>query len=380
VALTRLQIEHVRNLDQVRLDGLAGVNVFFGPNGAGKTSVLESIHLLGMARSFRGNSVKSLITHGHDQCTVFGAASAAGQGAALSMGVQRRRSGDAQIRIGAQSVRSVADLAEQLPLQVINADSFGLLGGSPRARRQYLDWGVFHVEHTFYEGWQRFQRCIKQRNKLLRRGKLSDHELSVWTRDLAATGTRITEQRLAYFQQLTPCFNKIILELAPGLEDIELHFRQGWDRRLPYAEALQQGLPVDLEQGYTHSGPQRADIRVTTGGHSAAETLSRGQQKLVVCALKLAQGHLMASHGRGECAYLIDDLPSELDERHSRLVCEQLASMEAQVFITCVKQEEIRAVWPDSRDLAMFHVEQGAVTAIVTGQNDNAGSRDKIHE
>ena len=70
MALTKLQINHVRNLQQVKLQELHGVNVFFGPNGSGKTSVLESIHLLGMARSFRGSSIKSLITHEEPNCTV----------------------------------------------------------------------------------------------------------------------------------------------------------------------------------------------------------------------------------------------------------------------------------------------------------------------
>jgi DNA replication and repair protein RecF len=65
--------------------------------------------------------------------------------------------------------------------------------------------------------------------------------------------------------------------------------------------------------------------------------------------------------GRGRCTYLIDDLPSELDNPHSLLVCEVLASMEAQVFITCIDHQDIRSVWPEGGQLAMFHVEQGAV-------------------
>ena len=370
MALTQLQISNVRNLLQVRLPGLKGVNVFFGCNGSGKTSVLESIHLLGMARSFRGSSVKSLINHDSPCCTVFGttvldsllAATNKGvAGAGMPVGVQRNRSGEAQIKIGGAPVRTVAELAEQLPLQVITAESFGLLTGSPGARRRYLDWGVFHVEHQFFGQWQRFQRSIKQRNNLLRRGKISDQELAAWTRDLAQTGTVINEYRKDYFEILAPCFKEIMARLAPSLDALELRYQQGWDRQLTYSEALAQGFAADTEHGYTHSGPQRADIRVLSGNHLAAETLSRGQQKLVVCGLKLAQGRLMTQLGRGTCTYLIDDLPSELDNAHSVLVCELLASMEAQVFITCIDQREIRSVWPESEELAMFHVEQGVV-------------------
>jgi DNA replication and repair protein RecF len=368
LALTQLQIHHVRNLHQVKLQDLQKVNVFFGCNGSGKTSVLEAIHLLGMARSFRGSSIKSLISHDSSSCTVFGTAAlaprpdASGSKATLPLGVQRNRIGEAQIKIGGKAVRTVAELAASLPLQVITADSFGLLTGTPGGRRQFLDWGVFHVEQKFFGTWQRFQRCIKQRNNLLRRGKISDQELAVWTRDLAQCGDAINEFRKNYFKILSPRFKEIMAQLAPSLDGMELRYQQGWDRQLSYLDALQQGQIADLEHGYTHCGPQRADIRVMAGGHLAAETLSRGQQKLVICGLKLAQGQLMTQFGRGSCTYLIDDLPSELDHHHSRLVCEVLASMESQVFITCIDQEEIRSVWPLESELTMFHVEHGSVS------------------
>jgi DNA replication and repair protein RecF len=378
VALKKLQIHQVRNLNRVRLPELDQVNIFYGRNGAGKTSVLEAIHLLGMGRTFRGTSSRSLITHGESICTVYGEIdgnSATGPSltsARVAIGVQRDVKGEAQIRIAGKAVRGLAELVEQLPLQVISAASFDLLTGSPAGRRQYLDWGVFHVEQGFYTQWKRFQRCIKQRNNLLRRDKISDQELLVWTRDLAAAGTAISEYREAYFKRLEPQFLAIMEELAPSLDGLELRYRLGWDRALTYAEALQQGVPSDREQGYTHSGPQRADIRVLSHGYPAAETLSRGQQKLVVCGLKLAQGQLMGLTGDRKCTYLIDDLPAELDRQHSEFVCGQLAAMEAQVFISCVQREDILSVWPGSARASLFHVEQGDVTqevAVPQGRN-----------
>ena len=362
--LARLHINQVRNLREVRLEGFQRVNVFYGHNGSGKTSVLEAIHLLGMARSFRG-SIKSLITHGSEACTVFGSLSPGN----TSLGVQRTTAGEVKIKIAGSPVRTVAQLVEYLPLQVINADSFGLLNGAPGARRQYLDWGVFHVEHRFFDQWQRFQRGIKQRNMLLRRGKMATEELSVWTRELAQSGEALSQYREAYYQLLAPRFVHIMARLAPSLEGLQLRFRKGWDKQLSYPEALRNSQETDLEQGYTHVGPQRADLKVMINGHLAADTLSRGQQKLVVCGLKLAQGQLMSEVGKGQCTYLVDDLPSELDREHSALVCQMLASMQAQVFITCVQRKDIGDVWPESdqQDLAMFHVEHGAISPVSTG-------------
>ena len=313
VTLSRLQINNVRNLQAIKLDSLQRVNVFYGPNGSGKTSVLEAIHILGMARSFRGTSIKSLISHDQDSCTVYGLASSRLANIPQAIGVQRMRSGAFRIRVAGKPVGSVAQLVEHLPLQVINSASFDLLTGPPTARRQFLNWGVFHVEHRFFSEWQRFQRCIKQRNMLLRRGKISASELPVWTRDLVASGFAINRFRQNYIKQLVPMFQGIMKALMPYLADgLELRYMQGWDKTLDYVQALENSLPSDLDQGYTHVGPQRADVKILIEGHSAAETLSRGQQKLVVSGLKLAQGMVMADANRGVCTYLVDDLPAEL--------------------------------------------------------------------
>lgn len=353
----------MRNLQSIKLEDLQSVNIFYGPNGSGKTSVLEAIHVLGMARSFRGASIKSLITHQCDSCTVFGMASTSPSGgSSQALGVSRERSGGSQIKVSGKIVRSVAELVEHLPLQLINSDSFDLLTGPPNARRRFLNWGVFHVEQRFLGEWQRFQRCIKQRNVALRRGKMNA-ELSVWTRDLASSGATINSYRVDYIGQLVPKFQSIVNLLMPYMTDrLELRYRQGWDRSLGYSEALEQSLPSDQEHGYTHVGPQRADVRVFVDGHLASDTLSRGQQKLVVTALKLAQGQLMTEVNRGSCTYLVDDLPSELDAAHCQRVCEILASMSAQVFVSCVELEDVESFWPDKGKLGMFHVEQGVIS------------------
>ncbi len=360
MSLQQINIHAIRNLGQVSLPELDRVNVLYGDNGSGKTSVLEAIHLLGMARSFRGTSARTLITHGATECVVYGVLGGEGLGR-TSLGVQRSLSGDLLLRINGEPVRTVAALVEQLPLQVINAASFELLTGSPSARRQYLNWGVFHVEHRFFPAWQRFQRCIKQRNSMLRRDKLADDELRGWTRELARAGTEINEYRQAYFAALAPLFREIMQRLLPDLGELELRLRQGWDKRLDYAAALEATAAADRDKGFTQVGPQRADLRLMVDGRAAADTLSRGQQKLVVCGLKLAQGQLLQASADRRCTYLVDDLPSELDTAHARRVCEELEAMQTQVFISCVERQDVASVWPPSWAPMMFHVKHGSI-------------------
>jgi len=363
MALNRLEITSVRNLKRVVLKELSTANLFYGANGSGKTSILESIHMLGMGRSFRSGQIKSVISHGTDSCTVFGQLADSQH---RTLGVARDRQGGLEAKIAGERVQARSELAAAMPLQVIHADSFNLLAGSPTHRRQFMDWGVFHVEHVFFAAWQRLQKAIKQRNSLLRRGKISASELRPWDHEFCEAGEQVNRARQQYLAALAPVFLRAIARLAPGLSELQLVYRQGWDKSLALAEALLAVQETDRQHGFTHVGPQRADIRISCEGYKASEMLSRGQQKLVVCALKLAQGQLMREGGGASCLYLIDDLPAELDAEHCGLVAAALQDMEAQVFVTCVDEKEILSAWPlsSTADRAMFHVEHGVAGRI----------------
>jgi DNA replication and repair protein RecF len=114
--------------------------------------------------------------------------------------------------------------------------------------------------------------------------------------------------------------------------------------------------------GFTQQGPQRADLRIRVNKQPAVEVLSRGQQKLVVSALKLAQGRFLERTAQRHCIYLIDDLPAELDEQNRHQFCELLEDMQCQAFITSVEPSALRSTWRSDTAVKMFHVkhaEQG---------------------
>ena len=222
---------------------------------------------------------------------------------------------------------------------------------------------MFHVEHQFLSSWQLFQKAIKQRNSLLRRGKIDPSDIAPWDLQLAKAGEQIDQARSAYLATLKPVFLRFLTQLSPRLEQVDLRYRRGWEREKPLLEALRDSLVVDLQQGFTHVGPQRADVRITHEGKLAADSLSRGQIKLVVCALKLAQGEVLRQAGEPPCVYLVDDLAAELDIEHCRQVVSMLAELEVQQFVTCIQQKDVDAIWrgAESKAITMFHVEHGEI-------------------
>lgn len=366
MALSELQINHLRNIDSTHIDFSPDINLIYGDNGSGKTTLLEAIHILGLGRSFRASKHGPMIQHGHSELTVFGRLqSDAGE---VGLGVSKDRSGQTTLRCGGENVSSAAELASRLPLLSLTADSYGLIVGPPKVRRSLLDWLAFHVEPGFIDDWRRLQNTLKQRNSLLRRGKITPFELAPWDQQLTVFAEKIDGSRIQAITLLTEALSGFE-PLFPQLGEVELHYQRGWLKDHSFAQALSDHLPQDLERGFTQVGPHRADIRIQVGGSLAADVLSRGQQKLLTSALMLAQGRVFAAQTGRQCCYLIDDLPAEFDEHHRAILAAWLAGTFAQVFITGIEVGPIVNMWSQQThnplsSAATFHVKQGQITKI----------------
>lgn len=368
--IKRLVIKNIRNIKSVEIKDLSQVNVFFGSNGSGKTSVLEAIHILGLARTFKGAQIKPVINYESKDCLVFGEVRPKKTLDSRSIGVTRDRKGRFDARVSGRVVSRVSELAREVPLLVVSSDSFSILGGGPGSRRQFLDWGLFHVEHRFFAEWKRFQRALKQRNILLRHGNIDVAELRVWSSELAEAGERVTAFREGFSKKLSLAFASA-LEGLVGAEAsfpaVELDYFRGWPDKKKDAcllRVLEEELQADVDRGFTRMGPHRSDLRVSVSGYSAAEVLSRGQQKLVVLALLLAQGAMLKQEKGVESIYLLDDLPSELDDVHLKRVCSYIERLNAQVFITAVDKDSVLSVWDSISEQKVFHVEHGMITSV----------------
>ena len=361
MTLKRLFIQNLRNLEGVDIIPSQQVNLIYGENGSGKTSVLEAINLLALGRSFRSHKHKPLINHQHQSFTVFGRVYTDDE-SDVPIGISRSLNGDASFKANGVLVPSAADLAGYLPVQVINSDTFLLLEGSPKVRRQFIDWLVFHVEPNFFPAWKAIQRCLKHRNSLLRRDRIDQFELATWDKELVGLTEQIHHFRSQCLAQFQDTFAELVKEFI-RIEGIALNYYRGWDKEKSYADVLAASFERDRRQGFTHTGSHRADLKITVNGLDAAEVLSRGQQKLLVCALKIAQGYVFTRITGRKSVYLVDDLPAELDEKHRSLLVHWLNTMKTQVFITGVERETLLSSWRDKTEITpkMFHVEQGRV-------------------
>ena len=356
MSLSYLEAQGFRNLQQVAIEPCPTVNLIYGENASGKTSLLETIYYLAHGRSFLTNKIKDLININADRMHIFSRIETE-LGQNIPAGVMHNRE-KMLIKLNGEKINRLSDLAFQLPVIAIHPESHLLVSGGPKERRQFIDWGLFHVEQSFHSTWQRYQKALKQRNAALRT-KQPLKTFHAWDLQIIETANLIDNMRQQYIESLQSLLNQYQVVLFDDKE-ITVDYYRGWNRELELAAVLEQGFNTDFERGFTHAGPHRADLRFKINGFNAETAVSRGQQKTLVVLLRLLQGILFNQATKKNSLILFDDLPAELDIQHRQKILKMMSDLPAQLFITSIEKEAVDlSLWSDPR---MFHVEHGRVS------------------
>lgn len=361
--LTHLSIQNFRNCDSANFDLSSGLNLIIGNNAAGKTAIIEAVWLMATGRSFRSQKSHHLIQHSHSSATIFcQAASSHDLDKQHKIGVQKTTD-NTLLRINGETVKSHGPIAKLLPIQLLTPESHKLLEEGPKARRQFMDWGCFHQSEAFMPVWRNYQRGLKQRNHALKK-RLPKEQVQLWDQMLVENAQQIDAIRQQYLADLTPYLVTFCQALMPEIEfDVNCQYRSGWPKSNDDLLALyQSNFTKDQQVGHTQYGAHRADIRFKFNNQEAINILSRGQQKLFVCALLLAQASLHEKVVNEPVIMLIDDLPAELDETHRTKLLELLQILNIQHIITTTSKDLIPILNP--QNYQAWSIENGQVQAI----------------
>ena len=355
--LQRLQAQGLRCFKQCELDFSRDINVIYGNNGAGKTSILEGISVLSCGKSFRTSKLMHVIHQQLDELILFGEVHTATEGT-IKLGIQHK-SGLTELRVNQEKAQKWSEIAKSLPVLDIHPESYLLVTGGPVERRKFLNWGMFHVEPGYGKLWAEYSRALKQRNSCLRNRQLE--QASHWHQNIADLGEKIAHDLQNYVEMLIPYVNQICTQF--GLTDeLSIRYYPGWDREQTLLNLLEQELKEE-EIGFSTSfGPHRGDIRINWKKQPFSKTSSRGQQKVLTMAMKIAQAKYLKEHCDKSSIYLIDELPAELDKQRREIAFDLFTQLNSQIIISAVSKESVDYI---KRDIKWFHVEQSCVTAMV---------------
>ncbi|MBC3766636.1 DNA replication/repair protein RecF [Neptunicella marina] len=362
--LDKVQIQYFRNIESASFQPCNNLNLFIGKNGSGKTSLLEALHYLSCGRSFRTNKFQHLIQHNHERFTLFGLLTSFNaemeRPINSKIGISRNVAGVVDLKLNGDKQSRISAIAQLMPSLVFTPQSTELITGSPQVRRNFVDWGVFHVEHNYLKQISAFAKLLKHRNAILKASKFGHkQDIEYWNKQFCVVGEIVSSARKEYLDALRPYFSEQLTQFLPEFS-IEIAYYKGWERELDLASLLSKNESKDNIYGYTTSGPHKADLKLSVNSKPVQEILSRGQLRLLASALKIAQSRLLYDKRNINCIYLLDDIGAELDANKRQLFANHLIETNAQVFITATDMSHIDFL-DNFSSKKVFHVEHGQV-------------------
>ena len=362
--LASLSLEQFRSYERAELHPDAGLTIVAGPNGAGKTNLLEAIHAAITGRSPRAAADVELVRHGAPFARVrLDLVDERGEELrieALVPGPGAPREIRKRVTVNGLA-RRVGSLGETARTVMFRPEEMLLLVGSPSERRRFLDGILAQRTRRTARDLAELGRVLSQRNALLRairREEATEEGMAFWDEQLAVVGARVMVSRLALVAELADRIGPLHEAVAPATE-------RGERVRLSYADLLKDAWPgraagpalarehpevlaleladayrrrlADVQQkelwnGVSLVGPQRDDLRVELDGREVATHASRGQQRTIILALKLAETDLLGEDGPRPLV-LLDDVFSELDAERSERALDLLLAR-GQVLVT----------------------------------------------
>ncbi|MFN2484547.1 MAG: DNA replication/repair protein RecF [Candidatus Limnocylindria bacterium] len=382
--LTHLLLEDFRSYQRAELHPAPGLTIVTGPNAAGKSNLLESVFVAVTGRTPRAASEDELVRHGRPFARVRldVADPTGGQGTRVELVIPGPGSTDTRRRLLVNgAARRSSSLAETVRAVLFRPEEMLLLVGAPSERRRFLDTILAQRERRLSHQLGELARVLAQRNALLRAIRAEEAgpaELAFWDEQLVEAGSRVLHARLRLVADLNRLVGPLHARVASG--------RAGRGTRaevhLEYADSLKRGPFVgtllsaselaaffrdrleevrqkEIWNGMSLVGPQRDDVRAVLDGRDVATHASRGQQRTIILALKLAETDILGEGATGTPIVLLDDVFSELDvQRTARALA--LLVERGQVLVTTAELRHLPA--EQRRGVPIWHVQDGRLS------------------
>jgi len=336
VQVRKLELKQFRCFKESSFEFTEPMTLIAGQNGSGKTSILEGLHYLCYLRSFRASSPRHLIKFDSDSFFV-----RAEIEDTLHSTVDEIQAGFSAgkrlVKVNKRSVCSYKELVEYYRVITVTDDTLELIKGAPEIRRSFLDQAVLLFDPDFLQPLREYRHVLENRNKLLQKGGYSKGSYELWTQQLFERSTVIQERRTQLLQDIAEKTNLMLKNTFDDLFTIELTYKP---KKMGHFGTFEEFLEKEEnlagnESRYGRSlfGAHLDDFSINFQSKKSRIYASRGQQKLIMILLKLAQLQQL-SDKKGPCLLLLDDFMTDFDKERGDLVLDIILGLNCQALFS----------------------------------------------
>ncbi len=370
-----LKLTDFRNYARAELKLDARPVVLIGDNGSGKTNLLEAVSLLGPGQGLRGRpyaeiarkdgaggfAVAAKVVSRQDEVEI---------GTGLPAGTREQAVGRT-VRIAGKEM-SAGALAEHVQLVWLIPAMDGLFTGPASERRRFLDRLVLAVDPKMRTPLNRYDRAMRQRNRLFQLREGSRALFEGLEEQMAEAGTAIAAARLDAVERLAGLIEQMraargegpfpwaVIALEGTLEEA-LSRLTATEVEDEFRARLDAGREGDRAGCRALEGPHLSDLIVTHGPkNTPAPLCSSGEQKALLIGLILAKAELIKALEGAAPLVLLDEVAAHLDQGRREALFGEILRLGAQAWMTGTDRDLFA---PMAQDAQIFAVNQGKIGA-----------------
>ena len=340
--ITKIELVNFRNYIKKTFDNFSNLNIIIGKNGIGKTSIIESIYLGSLAKSFKTNNESSIINEKNNFCKIV--ISCYDYGPTKKLSIIYNENGK-KTSINGKVQKKLSDFISQYRVILLSPDELKLIKSSPNVRRNYLNIQIsqLHKEYLYY--LNNYSNLIKNKNdylkKLMINSNLDTRYLDILDEKIVEEGLKIYSYRKKYIDLINKYIDEIFKKYdKKGSISIKYISDYEVDNKEQLIKNLFKIRKKEINLGMTSFGVHRDDYEFIHNNNNSKDYSSQGLQKLIVLAMKLSEVEIFVNDYNIKPIILLDDLFSEVDEINRNSIFKSL-NKDIQIFITTTDLKNI---------------------------------------
>lgn len=365
--INELTLTNYRNYAKEKVTFENKVNVILGENAQGKTNIMESIYVLGLAKSHRTTKDKELIHWDQEYAKIEG--NVMKRNGPLSLEVIISNKGK-KVKLNHLEQRKLSEYIGALNIVMFAPEDLNLVKGSPQVRRRFIDMEIGQINPVYLYHLGTFLKILQQRNHLLKdlqRKKTDNGLLDILTDQLIEMAAKVIFKRFEFLKLLEKWAKPIHSDISRSSENLVIQYKPSVKvseetELSKIEEVLKENFgkikEKEIERGTSLIGPHRDDLAFFVNDRDVQIYGSQGQQRTTALSLKMAELELIYEKIHEYPILLLDDVLSELDDfRQSHLL--NTIQGKVQTFVTTTSVEGIDH--QTLKEASTFMVEKGNI-------------------
>ncbi|MBN2281321.1 MAG: DNA replication and repair protein RecF [Candidatus Marinimicrobia bacterium] len=344
----KILLKNFRNFSDSEFLFKNNLNFILGKNGAGKTSILEAIHYLAFSKSFRTNSDNEAIKNESEYFQIFGDFTNTEKDYRVNLNYVKKEG--KRIIINNAPLEKMKEIVGKFPVVSLSPDNEKITKGSPLERRIFIDKILSQSDHEYFENLIKYNRSLKNRNRLLKQSKeqkkfIYDILFESLDELLIQDAFKLVQKRKNFLKE----YNTIFQDEIKKVSHFNYHCQLKIKSKTPiddenfyqnYRNKLKEKILKDIILSRTSYGPHLDNIDVYFDNKEIKKVASQGEHKIVLIALKMAEGKYLQKKLNVTVIYLLDDLFALLDSDHCVRTIDEISN-DNQTIVTSTSLDHL---------------------------------------